>query len=194
MRGKSYTASASKALDTVKCQNTVKPFEQGIHTAWGAEIIFSPTSIPCYREATLEDFRCPDLDRSTAWHQASPALPHFSGIQDLVYSRQGCADQRTVLHKAALGSGRSLVICSFRSTKYEYLLTLLHTTLYEGIICFVPVVPWRFALTISYLRCVTISMLSQSKETGDLLFFFFQSVDIFQGQRIIHLLLSSDAQ
>lgn len=35
MRGKSYTASASKALDTVKCRNAVKPFEQGIHTALG---------------------------------------------------------------------------------------------------------------------------------------------------------------
>lgn len=35
MQGKSYMASASKALDSIKCQNSVKPFEQGICTALG---------------------------------------------------------------------------------------------------------------------------------------------------------------
>lgn len=146
---------------------------------WGAEIIFSPVSVPCYPEATLEDFRCPDLGWSTAWHRASRALPHFSGIWDLVYSRQGCADQHTV-HRAALAPGRSLVTCLFRSRKSEYLLTLLHTTL-----------PWRHhmlcscsssersALTISYLRCATTSMLSQSKERED---FFFSQDRFFKGK------------
>lgn len=60
MQGKSYTASASKALATTKCQNAIKPFVPGICTALRAEIILSPLLIPHYQDTTLEDFRCHD--------------------------------------------------------------------------------------------------------------------------------------
>lgn len=35
MQGESYMASVSEAWATTKCQNAIKPFEQGIHTALG---------------------------------------------------------------------------------------------------------------------------------------------------------------
>lgn len=84
----------------------LNPLYKGSAQLWGAEIILSPSLTPHYREATAENFRCHDSDRSTGQHQATLTLPHLLGSRTQCTGSQNLLkDQCTVLES---GSSRSL--------------------------------------------------------------------------------------
>lgn len=114
-------ASSFEALATTKWQNTIKSFVQGICTAWGTEIIFSPSLTPHYWEATLEDFRC----------------HHWRVKHRVIY---------TLRHTASSWRRQRFCSCSSLEICFYYFLRLF--------------------------RCLTTSVLSHSKKTGEHFFFF----------------------